>query len=149
MPKIILFVCTGNTCRSVMAKGLIKKMLPKIKVFSAGTGAFPLAKAIPETVAVMKEEGIDVSSHRATVLTIRRIKEADLILVMDLTQKEKILTMEPQAKEKVFLLKEFAEEKDRQKMNIPDPIAQPLEVYRVCRDEIKSALQKVAEKISP
>lgn len=149
MPKIILFVCTGNTCRSVMAKGLIKKMLPKIKVLSAGTSAFPLAKATPETVAVMKEEGIDVYSHQATVLTIRRIKEADLILVMDFTQKEKILTMEPQAKEKVFLLKEFAEEKDRQKMNIPDPIGHPLEIYKVCRDEIKSALQKIMGKISP
>lgn len=150
MDKKILFVCTGNTCRSVMAQGLFKNMLREegikdVKVSSAGIAALPSFAIYGVLEKVLKEEDIEISNHKPTRVTPQIVKDADLILVMEKRHKEAILEMAPEVKNRVFLLKEFAGEKKN--LDIPDPIGQPEEAYRKRLQEIKGYLLKILKKI--
>ncbi|MFQ5867192.1 MAG: low molecular weight protein arginine phosphatase [bacterium] len=150
MDKKILFVCTGNTCRSVMAQGLFKKMLREegienVRVNSAGIAALPSYGIHGLLEKVLKEEGIEISNHKPAQITPQIVRDADLILVMERRHKEAILEMALEVENRVFLLKEFAGEKEN--LDIPDPIGQPEEVYRSRLQEIRGYLVKILEKI--
>ena len=109
----ILFVCTGNTCRSTMARaiasGIIKEKgaEKKIKVISAGTSVIPDSKATDSAVNAMEERGLDVKKHTAKQLTPELIEKANLVLTMTRNHKQHVLTMVPDAQDKVFTLKEY------------------------------------------
>ncbi len=147
--KTILFVCTGNSCRSVMAEALLKKMLAgrtDIEVISAGTNASVGMPPTAETKDVLLKEGIDVSSHSAQKVSEAMLKRADFILVMEKLHEEYILSKLPTVKNRLYLLKEFAKISGND-LNIYDPIGKPEEVYRDCFNEIKNALSRIAEII--
>ena len=151
--KNILFVCTGNSCRSVMAEGLFRKMVAhrahEFQIFSAGISAMDGWQASPETIEVMKTEGVDVSRHRSQRLREEMIHEADKIFVMEGMHKDWILRFVPEAKSKVFLLSEFhpAGYGVPGDQNIPDPIRMSDSFYRNVLGVIRDCVGKLAESL--
>ena len=161
MIKTILFVCTGNTCRSAMAEGIFKKMLKERKednssfnILSAGISALPGMSPTPEAIKVMFEQGIDISQHHAQELREELIKKADLILVMANEHKEYIYKEFPFAQNKTFLLKKFtlnnkteSNQNNERNYEIIDPIGRKIDFYRIVAKELKENLEKILDKI--
>ena len=109
----ILFVCTGNTCRSPMAAGLFAKILQEkgvtgVEITSAGLVAVDGAPASAEAIEAMRRAGVDLTGHRARRLTREMALAADLVLTMTRRQKEAVLALAPEAGEKIFTLTELA-----------------------------------------
>ena len=140
--KKILFVCTGNLCRSPMAAGLMRQRLAAagldghVQVASAGVYAIPGRPASAYAVDVMAERGVDISQHRSRDLTLADIERADLILVMEEAHRRSIFHLAPQHLRKVFLLSEMA----GRHHDIEDPYGDPIEEYRRCADELEDLL---------
>jgi RpiB/LacA/LacB family sugar-phosphate isomerase len=148
--KTILFVCTGNTCRSPMAEGLFRHAVKDrgdYRVVSAGVGAIDGQALSANAVRAMRELGIDISKQRSRMLTAKLVEEADLILGMTHHHIESISLLYPQAAEKAFLLREFDDSLDYFEKDISDPVGGPLEVYTHCRDEIAKGIAHVLEFI--
>lgn len=137
--KKVLFVCTGNTCRSPMAEGIFNNLSEG--AFSRGIYAEGTA-ASENAVSVMKKMGIDISKHISTQLTLKDINESDLVLTMTKAHKMAILSACPEAEEKVFTLGEYAEGGD-----VSDPYGGNEAVYEACAREIYDYIKKIVEKI--
>ena len=152
--KKILFVCTGNSCRSVMAEALFRKITSsragQFYVTSAGTGALDGFPASFETVLVMQEEeGIDVSDHRSQQLTAELVRDADRIFVMERVHKDWVLQMVPEAKNRVSLLTEYASagRGGLTDIDIPDPIRMSDHFYKNVLSVIRDCVKKIAESL--
>jgi protein-tyrosine-phosphatase len=141
MPKEVLAVCTGNVCRSPMVEYLLRHRLadqPEWLFGSAGVFAGEGAQASPESVAVLKEWGIDASGHRSRGLTRELVDAADYILVMTRGHASAILAQWPDCAERVHLLTSFGLAKEP--AEVDDPIGCSLSVYRQVRDQIDAAV---------
>jgi glycine hydroxymethyltransferase len=141
--KTLLFVCTGNTCRSPMAAALARKALGDSadwKVVSAGISALNGQPVSPHSVTALRSLGLDISGHRAQMLTARMVEEADYIFGLTRGHVEGIAGVHPEAAEKLFVLRELEDDVGELDLDIHDPIGGPLEGYVECRDQIRKAV---------
>jgi RpiB/LacA/LacB family sugar-phosphate isomerase len=148
--KTILFVCTGNICRSPMAEGLFRQLVASrgpFEVLSAGVGAVEGLPPSEHAVRALKEVGIDISQQRSRMLCPEVIERADFIFGMTHGHVDAVTLLYPQASEKTFLLREFDETLERFECDIPDPIGGSYEVYLNCRNQIEQGIAAMVKFI--
>ena len=130
----ILFVCTGNTCRSAMAEAMWRDMGGD--AFSAGLRAAPLAPASWNTVDVMAEWGIDVTGHRAQRLSPEVVARADLIVPLTEAHGGTVAARYPEAKDRILTMGD-----------IPDPFGGDMDDYRLCACRVREMLDRLKERL--
>jgi Protein-tyrosine-phosphatase len=143
----ILFICSGNRSRSVLAEYLLRhiaaqKRLP-VEVRSAGTDTIDGRRADPLTVCSLREWGIDATEHRTQSITPELIEWADWVLTATLSHRDKLREWFPEASAKIFTLAEFVGEFG----SINDPNKDTLTAFNEVRDRIYRLIQKLVEKI--
>ena len=149
----IMFVCTGNICRSAMAHHYCQKRVYDLKreneivVSSCGTSALNGDKSTQAAITVMKKYDVDLTNHRATSMFDIDRENYDLILCMTEQHKYNLLAFFPKLKDKVFTLKEYVLGKDIKNVDIDDPWGYGIEIYDACAKEIVYCVDKLLEMI--
>ena len=137
----ILFVCTGNTCRSPMAERLMKHLCRSVDGWtfsSAGVFAAEDSPASAGAIEALGEKGLDLSDHRARHLTPEMLREAAWVIPMTADHRRLVLEQAPERAQRVRTLHSFGDANPAK--DVMDPVGGSLDTYRVTRDEIESAL---------
>ncbi len=151
----IMFICSGNICRSVMAHWLLAKKIKDskrndIEVYSCGIYAMNGDLPTYEAKKIMKDEyGIDISSHRATNIYNSNIEEMDLILCATKSHKIAVINRYADLSEKVHTMKDYIgyERQYHDRRNIKDPWGYDMEEYRSCVAEIEECIDGILLKL--
>ncbi|MFW6256560.1 MAG: ribose 5-phosphate isomerase B [Bacillota bacterium] len=144
MPKV-LFVCTGNTCRSPMAEKLFQKYkkefgLSDWQALSAGLNVIPGSRGSDKMLQVMAEKDIKVNGHQAQSISPGLVEQADLVLTMTEYHKDVLCQRFSRGKEKIYTLQGFI---GHGELNITDPMGRSADVYRQTRDMIEKAIKRL------
>lgn len=146
--KRLLYVCTGNTCRSPLAKVLTEEQLTLVgesgwSVDSAGLVTRDGLPASSGAAAAAEEAGLDLTNHRSKQLTPEMATSAELVLVMTRNHKKAILDHTPHLAGKVFTIKEFVGEAG----DVSDPFGGSLSCYRQTTEELRGLARRAVEKL--
>jgi len=145
----ILLVCTGNICRSPLAAALLQRALTErgvegMDVSSAGTGAWDGAPVSEGAYLVGLERGLDLSAHRARLLTRELVEQADLVLTMARHHRARVDELGGEGR--VFVLGEYAG-REGDEAEVSDPFGGDLEVYRDTCVELEALVEAAVERI--
>lgn len=141
----LLFICTGNTCRSPMAEGLAREMFgDAVQVGSAGMGACEGESASTHALEVLKEQKVDISKHRSRRIRAELMVDVDWIIPMTQAQEEALRRLFPQYEHKTRYLGAWG----NQLRDVLDPWSGSLEVYRQTAHEIGELLSALKAHLS-
>lgn len=148
----IMFICTGNICRSAMAEAIMKKEVLErglnFEIYSCGTYAENGEMASYNAIETMKKYDIDLNCHRSTNINNSNILDMDLILCATFSHKATVFHLYPELKDKIYTMKEYAELLgDDRNYDIKDPWGYNMQTYMNCAEEISLCINKILEKL--
>lgn len=143
----ILFVCTGNICRSPVAEYLLRHEMSRLHISNIAVGSAGLLDlggrpADPVMISIGKDHSVDMTAHRSRQISPERVGDADIVFVMETRQKEKLTKLMPEYGEKIFLFSLF--DYKHNGLNIHDPLGKDRQLYSYCFSRINKLTQKLA-----
>lgn len=150
--KKIMFICTGNVCRSAMAHAYMQHIVNNSKnkneylISSCGIDAIPGERSTNNAIKTMEEYSISLENHRATNIRDIDIENYDVILCMTTFHKINVLSLHPKLEGRIFTLKEYVDNNTKYK-NIDDPWGFDINVYKDCAKEIVENVHKLLNKL--